>query len=1183
VWNETTEFRAKEARPLPAVGELSLVCRIFDQGRGNVLPRRESELSSALQRRDKLSSAASTRDDRRSGKGSSGRYGEATTEVDEGQLEQQVAEPIGVVSLPLTEVVTLPNRTFEGWLPLRPSTGDTGGTAGRGDEQTRGGGRRSTRNGDRDRARDAGRGRGKGKGSSRDRDRDTGRGGYDLQGDDSGDEEQDDDDGGGEFGLGELKVVVELLVPKVIPDSDDDDDDPVAEERSAREAIDALQDAIDGTAVDWRSVCTVASKRVQIGPVLREDADKPAAADRARIKTRELTTAELAAQGQIQLPPLLAAVVSGQVRWCKVCKVAFGSAQCPNSHAIFHYTKMVPPDVLAVLQMEARLTTLRLKWAALDPATRVERAAAMLQAVVRGKMGRRRAFAEDQWRRMGLKITSHANRDRSRRLHIAGRRPPSRRYWHLRWAVPAELRHADSKGLAVAVPVGRTPRSRHALLAARPQVVRVQPPGQRLRPLFAFTQFVELSGDIIDYYKARDTLDPDEPRLSDIYKLDRRTAAPYERRRARALFAAASKGGLLPPPVYRRVPMGTPEGSRFRITASLLAQTQPESALGSLVRERKQLAVELRRLQLLRPGQDRRCRTTMVQTLLRGADRRMDTVAAVALQAAWRGSRRRAAVRAICGPIVARDAAAVGLSDSAHKTWGQRATIPPMKLVLQVLAARVQKTKIDSLRADVLAHQPPAAADSGASPTTAATDTAPFVTVRYWKDSLLALERGSASDDIVRLVMDVGASRRVFKARRPLLLAGLPKFREEVEVRGSTQLRRRVKLEPGDAPETIEQLIGYVHGETVRLNQHDIVAFISAARHYGARGEAYERMIRGFSELLNGENCCVLMDTAGAAADEARSQPAKRAAQRLAALCMRYILDHLDEVTQSGEIVRLPEESLLVILKSEQLRVRSEGDILKLAISWVQYDVKARASALDQIRPLIRWPNIPQPLMYEYSNNALLEAQRADVERERAVAAAAAAKKAAEAAEEVERTFSKKQNGAQTQAGDGAAVEIAVDKEWEAWKLSEWRVVRDVVVRVTVNEGSDYVGKLRPDAQLTALEEVETAKGFLRIRFEDCEGLSGWVSSRGADGAPMLEKVEQQTAVAEDRETQLRWVCGLSPLILTDERALMSLLSESGEVRSVDLSSVHRMVSCDHSVCDWLRACLAPSLSSSVR
>eukprot|EP01046_Picozoa_sp_COSAG06_P082502 COSAG06_NODE_29517_length_555_cov_0.563596_1_plen_76_part_10 len=76
-------------------------------------------------------------------------------------------------------------------------------------------------------------------------------------------------------------------MPKVIPDSDDDDDDPVAEERSAREASDALQDAIDGTAVDWRSVCTVASKRVQIGPVLREDADKPAAADRARIKTRE--------------------------------------------------------------------------------------------------------------------------------------------------------------------------------------------------------------------------------------------------------------------------------------------------------------------------------------------------------------------------------------------------------------------------------------------------------------------------------------------------------------------------------------------------------------------------------------------------------------------------------------------------------------------------------------------------------------------------------------------------------------------------------------------------------------------------------------------------------------------------------------------------------------------------------
>ena len=121
-----------------------------------------------------------------------------------------------------------------------------------------------------------------------------------------------------------------------------------------------------------------------------------------------------------------------------------------------------------------------------------------------------------------------------------------------------------------------------------------------------------------------------------------------------------------------------------------------------------------------------------------------------------------------------------------------------------------------------------------------------------------------------------------------------------------------------------------------------------------------------------------------------------------------------------------------------------------------------------------------------------------------------------------------------------------------------------MVVRGTVDEASDFVGKLRPGAQFQALEEVETAKGSLRIRFEHCEGLSGWVSSRGQDGAPLLEKVEQRAAIDTEHELQVRWVCGLSPLILTDERALMSLLHESGEVRSVDISSVHRIVSCLH-------------------
>ena len=144
------------------------------------------------------------------------------------------------------------------------------------------------------------------------------------------------------------------------------------------------------------------------------------------------------------------------------------------------------------------------------------------------------------------------------------------------------------------------------------------------------------------------------------------------------------------------------------------------------------------------------------------------------------------------------------------------------------------------------------------------------------------------------------------------------------------------------------------------------------------------------------------MDTANALAEGAYSMSAKRAAQRLAAMCMRFILDHLDDVTDSGEIVRLPEENLLAVLRSEQLRVKGEGDILKMAIRWVQHDVKARAESLDRIRPLIRWPNIPQPLLTEFSSNALIESQRADVER---AVVAAAAKKTAEDAEAAENAF----------------------------------------------------------------------------------------------------------------------------------------------------------------------------------
>ena len=640
--------------------------------------------------------------------------------------------------------------------------------------------------------------------------------------------------------------MVELVVPRTVPDSDEDDE-PVAQEVTPMEAVEALQLAVDSTAADWRNVCRIADKRVQIGAVLREhSAVKPL--------PKPAETEDIVRAGQIQLPPLLAAVVDGSVRWCKVCKLAFAGAQCANIHAIFHYTKLIPLDVLAVLEMEARLTALRLKWAALDPATQEERAAAMLQAVVRGKIARRRAFQEDQWRRLGLRIDGHVNKERLRRDSIGGgRRDPTRRRWQLRWAVRTELRWADSQGLTVAVPSAQPRlRSRHPLLPA--QVIQVDLPGP-LRSLYTFTRYVEPSTDLLRYYRGRDTLDPEELQLADHYSGGvMRLSAGFVRRRGRVLHAAV---GVRPPAMYRRLPAGVPAGSEFRVAASLLMQTMPESALGALVRTRQQLAVELRRLQLLRLGIDRRRRIKMTEGLIRSAGKRMLIVAAVAVQSVWRGSCRRAAVRGLCGPILARDAVAVGLSLGAHRRWkkGGGEIIPPMKLVLQVLAARVQQSQIQSLRDDVLAHRPteptPPEADDSPGVARAADGSAlPFVTVRYWKESLALLDSGTAKDDVVRLVMDVGSSRRVFTARRALLLAGLPKFREDVIVRGSMELRRRVKLEPDrDTQETIEKLIGYVHGERVRLDQANSVALITAARHYGARGEAYERMIRAFDEV----------------------------------------------------------------------------------------------------------------------------------------------------------------------------------------------------------------------------------------------------------------------------------------------------------------------------------------------
>ena len=209
---------------------------------------------------------------------------------------------------------------------------------------------------------------------------------------------------------------------------------------SSMQAVAALQREVDAAAVDWRSRLVIADAPVRCPTVVAVErlvTQRPSLA-LTEASSTVARMADVPQKIEEMIPPLLVAVANGDVRWCKLCRVAFAGVQCAQGHGSYRYTHHVPANVLKRLQKQSRAAHVAAEWAevtARSDAEAAERAASRLQAIFRGRRGRRRAWAANERRVFGQRLIWHPSKHRAR--CPLSRQLPRRRRWQHRWVIPA--------------------------------------------------------------------------------------------------------------------------------------------------------------------------------------------------------------------------------------------------------------------------------------------------------------------------------------------------------------------------------------------------------------------------------------------------------------------------------------------------------------------------------------------------------------------------------------------------------------------------------------------------------------------------------------------------------------------------------------------------------------------------
>ena len=197
--------------------------------------------------------------------------------------------------------------------------------------------------------------------------------------------------------------------------------------------------------------------------------------------------------------------------------------------------------------------------------------------------------------------------------------------------------------------------------------------------------------------------------------------------------------------------------------------------------------------------------------------------------------------------------------------------------------------------------------------------------------------------DLCDVILCAGGEE--LKAHRLVLAASCPYFDAMFTSELLESQQEKILLQGVDY-EALKLLVDFIYGGEITVTESNVESLLSAASLWQLV-PVINFCSQFLQEQVEADNCVGILRFADA-----------YGCQDLFNCCQRYILHHFSEVISTEEYVTMPEYLLVDLLKSEELRVQSEEEVLDAVLKWIKYERETRSllTVLQHVRlPLIKW------------------------------------------------------------------------------------------------------------------------------------------------------------------------------------------------------------------------------------
>lgn len=217
--------------------------------------------------------------------------------------------------------------------------------------------------------------------------------------------------------------------------------------------------------------------------------------------------------------------------------------------------------------------------------------------------------------------------------------------------------------------------------------------------------------------------------------------------------------------------------------------------------------------------------------------------------------------------------------------------------------------------------------------------------------------------------VEIHVGSHTFHAHRNVLAAGSPYFNAMF---ASTLVENEQKVITLHEihPDIFQSLLNFFYTGQIEVNSETCQELMSAADMFNV-SEVLVFCCEFLKQQLTVENCIGIYIFAEAHAWEDVLEAAER-----------FIYSNFEEVGQSTEFLDLPKETLIHFLNSEHLHVKTELQVLYIALRWLLHDISARRIHLFDVLSPVRFTLIPQNQLRSYLRDSI---DSIDLELEKAL------------------------------------------------------------------------------------------------------------------------------------------------------------------------------------------------------